>query len=99
MPRIVAEAAGKLKARSWLADDGGGWNHQQVQIMKQRVRTALLTASALLMMFGAVGNALIVVPDLHGDLIEIGVRPSVLGGTVMHLYFAVLTMFGFAKYR
>jgi hypothetical protein len=62
----------------------------------QSIRTALLTASALLMAFGAVGNALMVVPDLHGDLVEIGVRPSVLGGTVMLFYFAVLTMFGFA---
>ena len=35
-------------------------------------------------------------PDLHGDLIEIGVRPSVLGGTVLGLYFAALAMFGFA---
>jgi hypothetical protein len=64
--------------------------------MTQSVRTALLTASALLMIVGALGNALVVVPDLHGDLIEIGVRPTVLGGTVLHLYFAVLTMFGFA---
>ena len=35
-------------------------------------------------------------PDLHGDLIEIGVRRSVLGGTMLGLYFAVLAEFGFA---
>jgi hypothetical protein len=29
-------------------------------------------------------------------LIEIGVRPTVLGGTVLHLYFAAIAMFGFA---
>ena len=64
--------------------------------MKQSFRTALLAASALLMIFGAVGYALVVVPDLHGDLVEIGVRPTVLGGTVLHLYFAAIAMFGFA---
>src|SRR5438270_11810663 len=48
------------------------------------------------MLFGATGYALVVVPDLHGDLVEIGVRPSVLGGTMLHLYFAAIAMFGFA---
>ena len=64
--------------------------------MKQSIRTALLIASALLMMFWAVGDTFIVVPDLHGDLVEIGVRPTVLGGTVLRLYFGALAMFGFA---
>jgi hypothetical protein len=64
--------------------------------MKQSFRTALLIASALLMMFGAVGDSFIIVPDLHGDLIEIGVRPTVVGGTVLHLYFGALARFGFA---
>ena len=64
--------------------------------MKQSLRTALLIASALLIMFGAVGNAFVVVPDLHGDLVEIGVRPTVLGGTMLRLYFGALAMFGFA---
>ena len=59
--------------------------------MKQSLRTALFIASALLMMFGAVENAFVVVPDLHGDLVEIGVRP-----TVLRLYFGALAMFGFA---
>jgi hypothetical protein len=64
--------------------------------MKQTVRVALLFASALLMVFGAAGYAFEILPDLHGDLIEIGVRPTVLGGTVLHLYFAGMAMFGFA---
>jgi hypothetical protein len=64
--------------------------------MKQSFRTALFIAAALLMMFGAVGYAFAVVPDLHGDLVEIGVRPTVLGGTVLYLYFGALAMFGFA---
>jgi hypothetical protein len=61
-----------------------------------KLRATLLVASALLMLFGAGAYALILVPDLHGDLVEIGVRPSVLGGTVFHLYFAGMAMFGFA---
>lgn len=64
--------------------------------MKQSLRATLFVASALLMIFGACGYALVVMPDLRGDLIEIGVRPTVLGGTVMHLYFAGIAMFGFA---
>ena len=64
--------------------------------MKQSVRTVLLVAAALLMMFGAFGYAFTVVPDLHGDLVEIGVRPSVLGVTVLNLYFAAIARFAFA---
>jgi hypothetical protein len=60
------------------------------------LRSALFIASALLMIVGAAGYALTVVPDLHGDLLEIGVRPRVLGSTVLHLYFAGIAMFGFA---
>jgi hypothetical protein len=64
--------------------------------VEQSIRTSLLFAAAILMIFGAVANAIVVVPDLHGDLIEIGVRPSVLGSTVLGLYFGGLAMFGFA---
>lgn len=53
-------------------------------------------AAATLIIFGAVGDFFVVLPDLHGDLIEIGVRPTVLGGTVVRLYFGALAMFGFA---
>ncbi len=56
--------------------------------MRWSVHTVLLFASALSMLFGAVGYALVIMPGLHGDLVEIGVRPTVLGGTVLHLYFA-----------
>jgi len=64
--------------------------------MKQSVRAALFIGSALLMIVGAIGDAFFVVPDLHGDLVEIGVRPTVLGGTVLRLYFGALANFGFA---
>ena len=64
--------------------------------MKLSLRTALFVAAALLMIFGAVGDAFVVVPDLHGDLVEIGVRPTVLDGTVLRLYFGAIANFGFA---
>jgi hypothetical protein len=64
--------------------------------MRQSLRATLLIVSALLMIFRALAYAFVVMPDLHGDLIEIGVRPTVLGGTVLHLYFAGIAMFGFA---
>ena len=63
--------------------------------MKLSFRTALFIAAALLMMFGTVGYTFTVVPDLHGDLVEIGVRPTVLGGTVLSLYFSAIAMSGF----
>jgi hypothetical protein len=59
-------------------------------------RTAFLAIAAALMLVGAAGFTFVLLPDLHGDLVEIGVRPTVLGGTVVHLYFAGLAMFGFA---
>jgi hypothetical protein len=59
-------------------------------------RTVFLAIAAALMLVGAAGFTFVLLPDLHGDLAEIGVRPTVLGGTVVHLYFAGLAMFGFA---
>jgi hypothetical protein len=64
--------------------------------VKGNPRAGLLIAAALLMFFAAFGNALVMVPDLRGDLIEIGVRPTVLRGTVSALYFAAAAMFIFA---
>lgn len=60
------------------------------------LRTLLLSLAAALMWIGAAGFAFVLEPDLHGDLIEIGVRPTVLGATVMHFYFAGMAMAGFA---
>ena len=64
--------------------------------MKGNPRAGLLMAAALLMFFGAFGNALVMVPDLHGDLVEIGVRPTVLRPTLSALYLAAAAMFIFA---
>ena len=64
--------------------------------MNNSARTTLLFAAAALMLFGAAGNAFDLLPDLRGDLIELGVRRSVLGGTVILMDFAVTAMFGMA---
>jgi hypothetical protein len=64
--------------------------------VKGNPRAGLLIAAALLMFFGAFGNALVMVPDLHGDLVEIGVRPTVLRPTLSALYLAATAMFIFA---
>jgi len=61
-----------------------------------RVQTTLLAAAALLMWFAAAFFAFVLEPDLHGDLVELSVRTSVLGATVMHFYFAAMAMVGFA---
>jgi len=64
--------------------------------VKGNPRAGLLMAAALLMFFGAFANAFVLVPDLRGDLIEIGVRPTVLRPTLSALYFAAVAMFVFA---
>jgi len=64
--------------------------------MKLSLCAVLLIGAAALMIFAALGYTLVLVPDLHGDLVEIGVRPTVLGGTVLYLYFSAAAMFGFA---
>ncbi len=64
--------------------------------MNRSIRSGLLIIAAILMFFGAAGFTLHIIPDLHGDMIEIGVRPTVLGTTMLHLYFAALAMFAFA---
>jgi len=64
--------------------------------MKQSLRTTLLIASALLMIFGAVQFAVIIMPDLHGRLLEIGVQPTALGEVELHLFFVGIALFGFA---
>jgi len=60
------------------------------------VRTVALAIAAVLMILGALINSLVVLPDVHGDLIEIGVRQTVLRATVDGLYFAAFANFGFA---
>jgi hypothetical protein len=64
--------------------------------MNQPLRATLLAASALLMTFGALGYTLHVLPDIHGDLVEISARPTLVGSTMLYLNFTAIAMFGFA---
>ena|ERR1700694_5136085 len=64
--------------------------------MRQPLRTTLLLLAALLMGFAAVVNAVIAVPHLRGDMVEIYVRPTLLGAVSLGLHFGTFAMFGFA---
>lgn len=61
----------------------------------QSARAALLVVAGVFILIGAAGNAFNLIPDLHGDLVELGVRRTVLGGSVILMDFAALSMFGF----
>ena len=61
----------------------------------ERWRAAALATAAVLMAIGTVGYALVVAPHLHEDLVEIGVRPTLVRGTVLYLYFAAMAMAAF----
>ena len=64
--------------------------------MSARWRTALLAVAALLIWIGTIGNAFVIVPDVHGDLVELGIRPTVLNAAVDALHAAALADFAFA---
>lgn len=61
----------------------------------QAIRTVLLFAAALLMGFSAFVNATISVPHLREDMLEINVRPTLMGAIMLGLHFATFAMFGF----
>lgn len=52
--------------------------------------------AAILMGFAAVVNAVISIPHLQEDMLEIHVRPTLLRAISMGLYFGAVAMFGFA---
>src|SRR5437762_4654636 len=63
--------------------------------MRQPIRTALLFVTAIFMILTAMVNALVVVPHLRGDMVEIGVRPTLLAAVLLGLSFGTFAMFGF----
>jgi hypothetical protein len=63
--------------------------------MRQALRTTLLFAAALLMGFAALMNATVNVPHLREDLVEINVRPTLLGAVSLGLHFGTFAMFAF----
>ena len=64
--------------------------------MRQPLRATLLFVAGLLMGFAAVVNAAIAVPHFRGDMVEIHVRPTLLGAVSLGLHFGTFAMFGFA---
>ena len=64
--------------------------------MRKYLRLVLLLAAAALMMFAAVTTTTVSVPHLREDLLEINVRPTLLGAVMMALHFGSFAMFGFA---
>ena len=48
------------------------------------------------MAFAATVNAVVAVPHLRADMLEINVRPTLLGAVSLGLYFSTFAMFGFA---
>jgi hypothetical protein len=64
--------------------------------MRQPLRAALLLAAGVLMAFAAVVHATISVPHLREDMVEIHVRPTLLGAVSLGLYFGAFANFGMA---
>ncbi len=64
--------------------------------MRQTIRATMLMAAAVLAGFAAAVHAGVNVPHLREDMVEIGVRPSLLGAVMLGLYFGALAMVGFA---
>jgi hypothetical protein len=57
-------------------------------------RAALLVAGSAILASAAL-HGLVNVPHLHGDLLEIGVRRTLVGAVMLVLYFSVIAMFAF----
>lgn len=63
--------------------------------MQKLFRTVLLFAAALLMGFAAMVNATVSTPHLREDMLEINVRPTLLGAVMLGLHFGTFAMFAF----
>ncbi|HSE32416.1 MAG TPA: hypothetical protein VLA93_12670 [Pyrinomonadaceae bacterium] len=63
--------------------------------MRKYLRALLLFLSALLMIFAAFTTTTVSVPHLREDLLEINVRPTLLGAVMVGLHFGSFAMFGF----
>ena len=63
---------------------------------RKYIRALLLLLSAALMFFAAFTTTTVSVPHLREDLLEINVRPTLLGAVMVGLHFGSFAMFGFA---
>lgn len=63
--------------------------------MRQSISSLLLALAAVAILGSAVLHGVVNVPHLHEDMVEIGVRPTLLGAVMLVLYFSVVAMFAF----
>lgn len=63
--------------------------------MRKYLQLTLLLAAAVLILFAAFTTTTVSVPHLREDLVEINVRPTLLGAVMMGLHFGSVAMFGF----
>jgi hypothetical protein len=59
------------------------------------LRTILLFSAAFLLAFSALTSLTVAVPHLHEDMVEINLRPTLIGAVMLGLHFGTFAMFGF----
>ncbi len=64
--------------------------------MRDQIRGAVLLIAGLAILASAMLHGFVNVPHLHEDLIELGVRRTLMGTVMLLLYFSVVAMFAFA---
>jgi hypothetical protein len=64
--------------------------------IRDSIRGILLLAGGAAILASAFVHGVINVPHLREDMLEIGMRPSLLGAISLVLYFSVVAMFAFA---
>lgn len=64
--------------------------------MKAQIRRILLVLAALLALFAAYTMLVYTVPHIQEDLVEIGIRPSLLAAVARTMSFAAWSMAGFS---
>lgn len=64
--------------------------------VRDSIRGILLLAGGAAILASAFVHGMINVPHLREDMLEIGMRPSLLGAISLVLYFSVVAMFAFA---
>jgi len=63
--------------------------------MQHEVRRVILLIAGIAILTSAALHGVVNVPHLHEDLMEFGVRPTLLGAVMLVLYFSVVAMFAF----
>lgn len=63
---------------------------------RDSVRGSLLVGAGVAMLASGILHGVVNVPHLREDMLEIGMRPTLLAAISLVLYFSVAAMFGFA---